>query len=281
MKAKLLVLAAMWLACSTMAAQPSSFSGPRKVIASDTHGWLAPVWSPDGSRLAVTGDNYTGIWVAQADGTDLHQVSQATGAGYQMRWADNNSLTSTPYSMDGMRRMTRIERVDARSGKVTLVADAVRDFKRSRVGKQTSALSIMLDDPANATVRLPELSAFSGKMVINPALSPDGTLIAFQVVGKGLFVCNADGTGVRSLGKGSHPSWLPDNRHVMVTRLQDDGEVFTQGDIYCVDITNGNDMNITPDSDVIPVTMSVSTDGTKLAFDNDVDGSIYVIDLKY
>ena len=35
------------------------------------------------------------------------------------------------------------------------------------------------------------------------------------------------------------------------------------------------------DSNVIPVTLAVSPDGSQVAFDNDRDGCIYVIDLTY
>lgn len=279
MNRKILLSAALLLGLTAMA-QPASFSAPRMLLQATTQGLMAPVWSPDGTKIAVTGDNYIGIWVANADGTGLRQVSDATGAGYQMTWADNSSLVSTPYVMVDSRRMTRVERVGI-DGTVSQITPAERNFKRSRLARQASVMDIMTDDPANATTRIASLTDYAGKMVINPAMSPDGSKVAFQVVGKGVFVCNADGTGLVALGKGSHATWLPDNRHLMITRIEDNGEVFTHSDIYCIDIAGGNEMLITPETEVIPVTMAVSPDGSKLAFDNDTDGCIYVIDLKY
>lgn len=242
---------------------------------------MAPTWSPDGSQIAVTGDNFVGIWVAQANGADLRQISQAPGAGYQMRWESNQEILSTPYSIENQKRMTRIERVNAATGKIQEVAPASRNLKRSTVLGATNALQIMLDEPQNATTKIDGLSDYAGNWVINPALSPDGTKIAFQIVTKGLFVCNADGTGLVSLGKGSHATWLPDSHNLMMTLIADDGHRFIGSDIYCVNIDNGNVINITPNSDVIPVTIAVSPDGTKLAFDNDTDGAIYIINLNY
>lgn len=271
----------MLLACGSALAQPASFSEPQLLIKASTQGYMAPVWSPDGSRIAVTGDNFIGIYVANADGTNLRQVSQATGAGYQMTWADNDVITSTPYQLDNDRRMTRIEAVHVSSGAIEQIAAAERNFKRSRVARGgSSVLAIMLDDALNATTRIPALSAYAGRMVLNPALSPDASRIAFQIVGKGLFVCNADGTNLIALGKGSHPTWTPDSRNLLVTRIEDNGERFTSSDIFFLNLANGSATCITPDTDVIPVTMALSPDGSKLAFDNDVDGSIYVIDLK-
>lgn len=280
MKGKLFFAASLLLGCASMMAQPSSFSQPRMFIKA-SQGLMNPVWSPDGSKLAVTGDNYIGIWVANADGSELTQVSEALGAGYQMIWADAQNITATPYEMVNNKRMTRVENVNIATGKVTQVAAAERNFKRSKAVNAKSALQTMLDEPMNATSLIAGLNEFAGKWVLNPALSPDGSKIAFQIQGKGMFVCNADGTGLKALGKGSHASWLPDNQNIMVTRILDNGDRFTSSDIYCVNVNDGKAMCITANTDVIPVTMSVSPDGSKVAFDNDTDGCIYIIDLKY
>ena len=280
MKRKLIIAAAALLSSGSLLAQPTSWSEPQLIIKAE-HGLMAPTWSPDGSQIAVTGDNFVGIWVAQANGTDLRQVSEAPGAGYQMRWESNQEILSTPYSMKNQKRMTRIERVNAATGKIQEVVPASRNLKRSTVAGATDVFQIMLDEPQNATSMVAGLSDYAGNWIINPALSPDGTKIAFQIVTKGLFVCDADGSNLVSLGKGSHASWLPDSHNLMMTLIADDGHRFIGSDIYCVNIDSGNAINITPNSETIPVTIAVSPDGTKLAFDNDTDGAIYIINLNY
>lgn len=280
MKRKLILATAFVLSCASLMAQPKSWGEPQLFIKS-SQGLMAPVWSPDGLRLAVTGDNYIGIWVANADGSNFKQVSEAPGAGYKMHWADTQEIISTPYDLVEGKRMTRVERVNATTGKISQVAPPLRAFKRSTVENAINAYQVMLDEPQNATGKIAGLGEYAGKWVINPALSPDGTKIAFQIVSKGLFVCNTDGSGLIELGKGSHASWLPNSRHLMMTRINDDGHRFTSSDIYCVDSTNGYSVNITPNSDVIPVTIAVSPDGSRVAFDNDTDGAIYIINLNY
>ena len=231
--------------------------------------------------IAVTGDNYTGIWVARADGSELQQVSDATGAGYQMSW-QGTDIISTPYSMENNKRMTRIERVNAVTGKIEQQMPATRNFKRSAVtARATDVLRVMVDNPREATAMIDGLKDYAGKWVINPALSPDGSKIAFQIATRGLFVCNADGSGLTCLGKGSHASWLHDSRHLMATRITDNGHSFTASDIYCVDTESGKATCITATSETIPVTIAVSPDGRRLAFDNDTDGVIYIINLNY
>ena len=280
MKRKLIIAVALVLPGMSAMAQPTSWSEPQPFIKSE-HSLMAPVWSPDGSQIAVTGDNFIGIWVADADGNNLRQVSESPGAGYKMLWNSNQEITSTPYTVVDGKRMTRIEQVNVSTASVKQVAPAMRNLKRSAVEGASSIYQIMLDEPQNATSMIAELSDYAGKWVINPVLSPDGTRIAFQIVTKGLFVCNADGSGLIELGKGSHASWLPDSRNLMMTCIVDDGHRFTSSDIYCVNVDKRSAVNITPTSDVIPVTIAVSPDGRRVAFDNDTDGAIYIINLNY
>ena len=120
----------------------------------------------------------------------------------------------------------------------------------------------------------------AGTVNLAVALSPDGKKIAFQIVSYGLFVCDVDGANLKSFGKGAYPSWAPNSRDLMFARIQDNGERFTASDLFSVNTETGVEENLTPNSDVIPITLSVSPDGSKVAFDNDVDGNIYVVDLK-
>lgn len=280
MKRKLIIAVALVLPGMSAMAQPMSWSEPQPFIKSE-HSLMAPVWSPDGSQIAVTGDNFIGIWVADANGNNLRQVSESPGAGYKMLWNNNQEITSTPYTVVDGKRMTRIEQVNVSTASVKQVAPAMRNLKRSAVEGASSIYQIMLDEPQNATNMIAELSDYAGKWIINPVLSPDGSRIAFQIVTKGLFVCNADGSGLIELGKGSHASWLPDSRNLMMTCIVDDGHRFTSSDIYCVNVDKRSAVNITPTSDVIPVTIAVSPDGRRVAFDNDTDGAIYIINLNY
>ena len=52
---------------------------------------MAPVWSPSGDKIAVTTDNYTGILVADASGTNLRRLTSDAGVGYKMTWTADGS----------------------------------------------------------------------------------------------------------------------------------------------------------------------------------------------
>ena len=279
MKKSLLLFSAIMLSAGSLMAQSKANGEPRLLIKS-AQSLMAPVWSPDGSKIAVTGDNFIGIWVANADGSNLNQVSEALGAGYKMNWQDAQTIVSTPYTVENGLRMVRIENVNVETAEISEVAPAQRGFRLSKVMKNVNLLRIMCDQPAEATRLIPSLEQYAGKMVLNPALSPDGKKIAFQIVSYGLFVCDVDGANLKSFGKGAYPSWAPNSRDLMFARIQDNGERFTASDLFSVNTETGVEENLTPNSDVIPITLSVSPDGSKVAFDNDVDGNIYVVDLK-
>lgn len=279
MKKSLLLFSAIMLSAGSLMAQSRANGEPRLLIKS-AQSLMAPVWSPDGSKIAVTGDNFIGIWVANADGSNLNQVSEALGAGYKMNWQDAQTIVSTPYTVENGLRMVRIENVNVETAEISEVAPAQRGFRPSKVMKNVNLLRIMCDQPAEATRLIPSLEQYAGKMVLNPALSPDGKKIAFQIVSYGLFVCDVDGANLKSFGKGAYPSWAPNSRDLMFARIQDNGERFTASDLFSVNTETGVEENLTPNSDVIPITLSVSPDGSKVAFDNDVDGNIYVVDLK-
>lgn len=279
MKKSLLLFSAIMLSAGSLMAQSKANGEPRLLIKS-AQSLMAPVWSPDGSKIAVTGDNFIGIWVANADGSNLNQVSEALGAGYKMNWQDAQTIVSTPYTVENGLRMVRIENVNVETAEISEVAPAQRGFRPSKVMKNVNLLRIMCDQPAEATRLIPSLEQYAGKMVLNPALSPDGKKIAFQIVSYGLFVCDVDGANLKSFGIGAYPSWAPNSRDLMFARIQDNGERFTASDLFSVNTETGVEENLTPNSDVIPITLSVSPDGSKVAFDNDVDGNIYVVDLK-
>lgn len=307
MKRKFYLIAVILTCCGSMVAQPKSAGEPQLFIKAD-HGLMAPVWSPDGTQLAVTGDNYSGIWVMKADGSNFAQITADEGAGYKMTWSnDSKSILGRTNQVVERRKFHEIKTYDVatRNSKVLVAstrgitgtptwrsvenisyADSKGAKEVSLTGKAIKADRIsvyeqMMSDPTNATSKISGLAQFAGKMILNPALSADKSKIAFQIAGKGLFVCNADGNNVVSLGKGSYPSWLPDNKTVVVARLKDNGHAFTSSDLYAVNTNNGVATILTGNSELIPVTHAVSPDGKKVAFENSLNGCIYIIDLKY
>lgn len=307
MKKRMILGIAVCAAAVSAMALPRSASAPQMLIKSK-QGLMAPVWSPAGDKIAVTSDNYVGIWVADANGAGLTQVTDNAGAGYKMQWSVDGTkiLGRTNVTVDN-RILHEIKVWGIADRSETMLVPQTRDIygtpvwksvdqiaisdakgaaemsilSRKRVAQtSTDVYTMMVNDPVGVAAKVASLNEFAGKIIINPAVSQDGKMVAFQVPGKGIYVCNADGSDVKYMCKGSHPSWLPDGS-IVYTVVKDDGMNFTSSEIYAMDIATGKSVLLTGNSDIIPLTPTVTKDGTKVAFENAKDACIYVITLKY
>lgn len=307
MKKRRIFSIAMCAVVMSAVALPHSASAPQMLIKSD-RGLMAPVWSPTGEKIAVTSDNYVGIWVADAAGNNLKQVTDNAGAGYKMQWSTDGSkiLGRTNVTVNN-RIFHEIKVWNVADFSETTLVEQTRDIQGTPLWKGaeqialsdlrgaaemnvlslkcvtksiTDVFTLMVNEPAEVAAKVPSLREFLGTIIINPALSQDGMKVAFQVPGKGIYVCNVDGSDVKYVCKGSHPSWLPDGS-IIYTVVKDDGVNFTSSEIYARDITTGKSVLLSGNSEIIPLTPTVTKDGTRVAFENAMDACIYVINLKY
>ena len=274
----------------SLVAQPRSASEPQKLIETSV-GLMAPVWSPDGSKIAVTTDNYTGILVANADGSNLKTITNESGAGYKMKWsADGTQILGRTNIVENNRVLHEVKAWNI----VTCEAETFLKKSRKLEGTPTwksihstpaltssNVYEIMVNNPAKATSQIASLKDYAGKMIINPAISPDGNKVAFQIPGHGMWICNSDGSNLKSLGKGSNPQWLSDNESLIYTVVTDNGTNFTASDIYSININSNSKYLLTGNTSLIPLTPSVSPDGKKVIFENAIDASININNLKY
>lgn len=307
MKQKLIIGLSLCVLGGNAFAQPQSASEPQLLLKS-TVGLMAPVWSPTGSKIAVTTDNYAGILVANADGTNLIPLTDESGAGYKMQWsADGNQILSRTNIVENARVFHEVKVWNVESGKSTTLVNKTRDLKGTPTWKSVANISIadrigtksvntntlaatastpnvydiMVNDPVHATAKIQALKQFANKMVLNPAISPNGEMVAFQIPGHGIYTCNINGDNLKHVCKGTHPAWLPDNESLIFTRESDNGHVYTASDIYAINTVTEKMNLLTGNTSLIPLRPTVSPDGTKVAFENAADASIYIINLKY
>ena len=214
MKRNFVFAISLCLCGASMFAQPRSASEPQKLIEHSV-GLMAPVWSPDGSQIAVTTDNYTGILVANADGSNLKTITTESGAGYKMKWsADGTLILGRTNVVENNRVLHEIKQWNVKSGESLVLVEKTREIsgtptwkslKVSPTLESSSVYELMVNNPSKATSLIASLNEFAGKIVINPALSPDGEKVAFQIPGHGMWICDNQGNNLKSLGKGSNP----------------------------------------------------------------------------
>ncbi|MBR5897935.1 MAG: PD40 domain-containing protein [Muribaculaceae bacterium] len=316
---KLLILAAILLAQSAMAQglKQGTLSNVKR-LTTGTEMYENPRWSPDGTKIAFTRLGYDGLYIIDANGTAVTQISDDLGVGYQYQWsADSHEIlvrdTRWENNATGTMRLHAAWSIDMKGKKVRLSEDAEymqpAAWRYSPVGEK----SIMcVDAPAISGIKLKAVStavlqtvaksvgsnisfyvdgdnlykitARGTKVLINqgpsfaPALSPDGTKVAFNQMDD-VCVMNIDGTGKKVIGAGYNASWV-NNNQIVFERTTDDGHTYLTGELYMASIDGSNIKKLTSTADKIEMNPSVSPDGTKVVFTSFVDGQVYIADLK-
>ena len=295
-------------------AQPQAVGEPQILLIQDGVNFQAPVWSPDGNTLAVTADRYVGIWLANADGSNLKQLTDAD-AGYGMNWSnDSRSILTRVNVFENRRRnhaisifhtdgsapdqitdfrptMEALPKWAQYGEKVVLIQndkieafDSGMEMPQQFKSKPSQAFYVLKSNeiakgkiPTNSTENI---SPFDDAQYLNLEVSPDGQKLAFEVYGGNLYVMNVDGSNLVDLGKANRPDWSPDSRYVVASVSEDDGYNITEGDLFAFSIDGNEKVNLTEQSGLIAQNPNWSPDGSKIAFDVPTEGAIYVLNIQ-
>jgi dipeptidyl aminopeptidase/acylaminoacyl peptidase len=309
------ILAAWLVAClvaGPVEAGVRVIGQPRK-LAGGEEGlrFMRPIWSPDGSMIAFTCEQYRGLWVANADGSGLHQLTDEPAAGFGFEWsADSKAILTRVAQYRGPLRYNAAKIFDALTGEAVQVTEyrtrmpelphwsdglrriavlgaggleivdsgrKVEDVRKAvshRFCYQRRGVMVIAraDGQTEAT-----LDPLPGARYLNEVLSPDGKRMVFEVLGGNLYSVNIDGTGLTDLGRGHRPQWALDSYHLVYMVTEDDGHRFTAADIYCIAADGSDRKAITTTAEVLEMNPSWSPDGRWIAFDVLDEGAIYVV----
>jgi Tol biopolymer transport system component len=190
-----------------------------------------PVWSPDGKLVASSalgaGERASDIYVVNADGTNLRQLTAEYGSDSSPDWSPDGALiafTSSRNSIgDPHPSVTQIFKMtssgDVQSALTNSHIDTTPSWSPDGTGiafgsdRAGSGDIYVIDVAGGEPLRLTDSDAFDR----DPTWSPDGTKIAFVSSRDGnaeIYVMNADGSGAVNISNSSGsednaPSWQP------------------------------------------------------------------------
>ena len=309
------LLLALAVATPVVAQSTLRAAGPPVRLLSDADGFTHPTWSPDGTRLAFTRPGYAGLWVVDAEGQTLREVTAETGAGFGFTWSpDGQALLARVIEVVGTQRRSAVKVFDAASGASEQLTDyrgqmsvlpqwsadghavflpqpdGMQVFARATPGDplrpvEATSPSFVVEGTTLSAVRAQADGArtealLGDRRVLNVVASPDRERVAFEIMGGDLHVMNADGSNLRNLGPGHRPTWSPDGQWIAFMRTEDDGEQFTASDLFAVRADgSGETVALTRTTDRLEMNPSWSPDGSAIAFDDLNDGALYLLPL--
>ncbi|HRZ96697.1 MAG TPA: hypothetical protein P5084_04015 [Paludibacter sp.] len=282
-------------------AQQVGFLSVKTIEKLNGNGFYHPVFSPTSDFLIVTNMNFEGLKMISLKTNEVKTITEEKGAGYGVRISDDGNsvlfrkteliknlkysslhlLTLNNNSQKQLISRTRDNFTSSFSANKPYFVKGVK-LNRKSVPQSELKPVIQIEDRkmilykgSNRTKLTPNGENAS---YIWPSVSPDQTKIVYTVASKGTWVCDINGSNVRSLGKLSAPKWLNNNTIIGMDDKDNNKEVISST-IVAVSSDGTMRQTLTNEFEVKAMYPTASVDGKKIAFCTD-NGDLYLLNIE-
>ena len=287
-----------------MIGQDISVLSNEKILDSGSK-YYYPHLSPDGQKIAFTTQNFVGLYVADIKTNKIIQVSDKQGAGYEPAFSDDaGTIYFRTDEYDGFKKYSSLFAFDLDNENKKIIENRKRNLLPPKVinnkliytvgdevkkeklterdNSQTKDIITYIDNQKIVIYKNGEKTILTPKGEGNyiwPQLSPDKTKLLFTFAGHGTYISDLKGNILADLGYLNASKWLNDN-WIVGMKDHDNGDVFTDSDIFAVRADGQTTVQLTNKSDKIEMYPDCSGDGTKVVY-HTLEGEIYLMTLNY
>jgi Tol biopolymer transport system component len=264
------LLAASWISVA-VTARPNRYGHSdreeRHMLPAVSSGPLNPAWSPDGRWIAfaMRGD----VWKVAADGGEAVALTSGPAYHFEPAWSPDGLRVAFAYTTAERERTGNLEIgiVSANGGAVETVSSHPSVDVQPVWGRD--GRSLFFTSARAGGWRIFRHDFATGALAaltdgIQPAVSPDGTLIAYERGGlRVLDLATNTSRVVRDEESGyrMEPAWTPDGYNILYV-TEDEGS----NDIRIVPAAGGDAIELTADTARHEMSPTVSPDGRRFAF---------------
>ncbi len=267
----------------------------------DSNGIFHPAFSPSGDYLLVTSENYAGLQMYTLKDKSFKTLTTDAGAGYGAQIStDGNTIVYKKNDFVNKLKHTSLISFSRTTGKQTQLVAPTRELITPKFAMNKPQYVVgkkLVRNNVTTAESTPVISIENQKMVIYngssrkivtpngeqasyiwPSLSPDKKNIAYTVAGKGTFVCQIDGTNVKSIGKLNAPVWLNNNWLVGMDD-KDNGQDLVSSTLVAVTRDGKTRQILSTPAGKMALYPAASADGTRIAF-NTEKGEIFLLNVQ-
>ena len=246
-----------------------------------------PVWSPDDSRLLAATSH--GMMLRMIDlnkKNSIQTISNSRGAGFNASWSLDGEMVFFRYKDNERQIHPEIKSFSLQDGKTKSsklhpngLSSASKAVKNTDPVVFVNVESLGIEAQTKDESRCWKITGDEGQFY-NPLLAPDKkSLIVHE--GSEMYLYATDGSGViKHLGTGIASSWSPDGKYVLAfLDSSNDGHIISGSELYLIDINANKITQLTNSEDMNEMWPNWSNDGSKIAFEDERSGKIFVADI--